>query len=120
MEPDFFIKGIINVFASSFWTSIKSIWPLIWAYVIGFLIIIIVGIILQIGMLRGTGRNTLSPWFNRLAGSIIYAFFFCIFLALGYWLLGTEVIDIMWFTIIGVLSFMTTWLFLRIIGFWFY
>jgi hypothetical protein len=89
-------------------------------YVIGFLAFIVVGVILQVIMLRSGGNTKLPAWFNRLVGSLTYSLFFLIFLGISYIIFGTQVVDKIWFTIFGLLAFPTTGLFLCIIGFWRY
>jgi hypothetical protein len=91
-----------------------------WPYVVGFFIFVIAGVILQIIMLRSGGHSKLPAFFNRLVGSLIYSIFFLIQLSISYWIFGTRVVDEIWFTLFGIISFPITGFFLRAIGFWYY
>lgn len=91
-----------------------------WLYFFGFFAVVIAGIVLQIIMLRSGGQCKLPAFFNRIVGSLTYLTFFLIFLLIGYWIFGTRVIDDIWFSIFGILSFPATGFFLRAIGFWYY
>jgi hypothetical protein len=71
-------------------------------------------------MLRSGKRNKLSPWFNRMVGSLTYSLFFALFIVIFYLILGNQVIDEIWFALFGAISFPLTGWFLRWIGFWYY
>jgi len=116
-----FLDGVIKSTLAILWGMFKTIWPSIKYYVIGFAIYIVGGVLLQIIMLKGSGnRHKLSAHFNKIVGALTYAIFFILYLFIAYKIWGPQVIDDVWFTLIGVLSFISTWLFLRLIGFWYY
>lgn len=91
-----------------------------WPYMVGFFVIVMAGVVLQIIMLKSGTHNKLSGSFNRLIGSLTWSAFFLMYLSVGYWIFGTQVIDKLWFTLFGSLSFPSTWLILKAIGFWYY
>lgn len=114
------LDQIIRLTVSQIHSFIKEQLITYWPYVIGLVVFMIAGVILQILMLRGGGHSKLSPGFNRLVGSLTYSMFFLIMLLISYWIFGTRVIDEVWFTLFGILSFPATGFFLRAIGFWYY
>jgi hypothetical protein len=107
---------------SGLWPAFKQhIWPVFSPYIVGLGIFVIGGIILQILMMKTGGRtNRLSPAFNSMVGSLAYGAFFGLYLFVAYWIWGTQVIDDVWFAIIGIISFPSAGFFLRAIGFWYY
>lgn len=114
------LDQIIRLIVFQLYSTVKEQLITYWPYAIGFVVFIIAGIILQIIMLRGGGHSKLSPGFNRLVGGLIYSIFFLIMLLISFWIFGTRVIDEVWFTLFGILSFPATGFFLRAIGFWYY
>jgi len=110
----------IRSFISDFWVAIKDLLVIYWPYIVGFLVFVIAGIVIQILMLRSGHRNKLSAGFNSLVGSLTYSLFFLIQFLICYWIFGSQVIDDIWFTTFGAISFPATWAFLNAIGFWYY
>lgn len=110
----------IRAAIADLWYIFKQIFIIYWPYIVGFVVIVISGIILQIIMLRSGSRNKLSSGFNSMVGSLIYALFCLFYFAIFYWIFGPQVIDEIWFTAFGGISFLSTWLFLKGIGFWYY
>jgi len=110
----------IRAAAHGAWNGIKLWWPLLWPYAIGFSVFVIAGMILQTLMLRSGGRSRLSPDFNRMVGSLFYGIFFVLQLIIAYLIWGPQVIDEIWFAAFGAISVPLTWIFLRVIGFWYY
>ncbi len=99
---------------------VKTLWLTYWPYIIGFFVFVIAGVVIQILMLRSGHRNKLSAGFNSLVGSLTYSLFFLIQLLICYLIFGAQVIDDIWFTTFGAISFPATWAFLNAIGFWYY
>jgi hypothetical protein len=127
MGPEF-VQNLIHQMQEQIASTVVSllrsitalIWSHFWPYIIGFFIVILAGVILQILMLKGGGNARLSPGFNRLLGSITYLFFLALVALIAYLIWGSEVIDETWFVVFGVIAFPLTGLFLRLIGFWYY
>ena len=113
---DQFIRTVI----SDFWSLAKQMFFMYWLYIVGFLIIVIAGVILQIFMLKSGGHSKLSAGFNSLVGSLTYSIFFLIYFGICYWIFGTQVVDDVWFAVFGTMSFPSTGFFLKSIGFWYY
>lgn len=109
-----------RLLASVFISIAKQISLTYWPWIAGFLTLVFAGVIVQIIMLRGGGHSKLSPWFNRLAGSVFYGIFFSLELAISYFIWGYGVFDEIWFAVFGLISFPVTKLFLLKIGFWYY
>ena len=114
------LDQMIRIVVSDIWSLSKQLFLAHWPYVIGFLVIIIAGVILQIMMLKSGGHSKLSAGFNSLVGSLTYSIFFLIYFLICYLIFGTQVVDDIWFALFGTLSFPSTWLFLKSIGFWYY
>jgi hypothetical protein len=118
------LQSILDQFARTavldFWFLVKQIFLVYWPYIIGFLVIVVAGVILQIFMLRSGGRSKLSAGFNSMVGSLTYSLFFLIYFGVCYWIFGTQVVDDIWFAVIGTISFPSAGCFLRAIGFWHY
>ncbi len=110
----------IRTLVSDLWSLAKQMFFIYWPYIIGFLIFVIAGVILQIFMLKSGGHSKLSAGFNSMVGSLTYSLFFLIYFGICYWIFGTQVVDDIWFTVIGAISFPSTGFFLRAIGFWYY
>jgi len=111
---------IIKSIVSQSYSFAKEQFIIHWPYIIGFFVFIIAGVILQIIMLRSGGDSKLPAFFNRLVGSFTYSIFFLIQLSISYWVFGAQVIDDVWFTLFGIISFPVTGFFLCAIGFWYY
>lgn len=112
-----------NIISSTFSQLRPMLGDLFLAHWLGICIffgVIIVGVILQIAMLRSGGHSKLSAGFNSLVGSITYSIFFLIYFGVGYLIFGVRAIDEIWLTVFGLLAFPSTGFFLRIIGFWYY
>jgi hypothetical protein len=120
LSPQSLLEQMIHSMISGLWYIAKHIFTLYWPYIIGFFVIVVAGIILQIIMLKSGSRSKLSSGFNSMVGSFIYSIFFLIYFLISYWIFGTQVVDEIWFTVFGSLSFPSTWYFLRGIGFWYY
>jgi hypothetical protein len=120
MDSKTLLDQIIHNTILNLWSIIKTSWPSLWPYVLGFALFIVGGIILQILLLRSGRRNKLSPAFNSLVGSVIWTIIFLLLLGAGYLIWGSQVIDEIWFAIFSTLAFGLTWLFLVAIGFWYY
>ncbi|MFA6077338.1 MAG: hypothetical protein WC735_04680 [Candidatus Paceibacterota bacterium] len=114
------IDKMIRSVIIELWFFAKEQLLIYWPYVFGFFIFVVAGVVLQIIMLRSGGHSKLSAGFNRLVGSLTYFIFFLIFFSISYWVFGSQVVDSIWFAVFGALSFPTTGLFLRAIGFWYY
>ncbi len=124
MDANFNLQSILDQFirtaVSDFWSLAKQIFFMYWPYIIGFFVIVIAGVILQIFMLKSGGRSKLSAGFNSMVGSLTYSLFCLIYFSICYWIFGTQVVDDVWFAVIGAISFPSTGWFLRAIGFWYY
>lgn len=120
LSPQSLLEQMIHSMLSGLWSIVKHIFILYWPYIIGFFVIVVAGIILQIIMLKSGSRSKLSAGFNSMVGSFTYSIFFLIYFLLSYWIFGTQVVDEIWFTVFGALAFPSTWYFLRGIGFWYY
>lgn len=117
LTADAFIDGIIKSLVSTLWFWTKEYW----IYITIFVVLVIIGVIVQINMMKSGGhRNRLPPAFNRLVGSLTYWFIFWIQVVIAYWIFGNQVIDDLWFLIFGGVAFPVTKLFLVKIGFWYY
>ena len=66
-------------------------WTDFWPFIVGFFLVIIAGVILQILMLRCDKRNKLSANFNRLVGSL-YIVILVLITTIVYLIFGTRVI----------------------------
>ena len=109
-------KGLTMIWHDFFLPLLPSMWP----FLFGGFVVIVGGIILQIVMMRSCGhRNRLPSGFNALVGSLIRLLIFGILVYLAYLIWGVQVIDELWLTIIGIIAFTGTSLFLRGIGFWY-
>jgi hypothetical protein len=102
------------------WILIPVWWSAFWPYILGFAVVILVGMVWQIIMFRSGSRNGLSSGFNSMVGSLFFGISFLVLLGICYRVWGAKVIDEIWFGIIGAVSFSVTGLFLRTIGFWRY
>jgi len=124
MSESFNFKSIldqaIRIAIADLWFIFKQIFIIYWPYIVGFFVVIISGIILQIIMLRSGSRSKLSSGFNSMVGGLTYVLFCLFYFAISYWIFGSQVVDEIWFTAFGGISFLSTWLFLRAIGFWYY
>lgn len=109
-------KGFIN----GIWLGVKTMWVNWWPFIVVFFVVVIIGIVLQILMLRNSGHNKLSPGFNRLVGSLTYTIIFILIITIAYLIWGPKIIDEIWFVIFGAMAFLSTHIFLRLIGFWYY
>jgi len=99
--------------------AIKIIWLKFWPYIIIFILIVIAGVIIQIIRIKKDRIKKLSPGFNSLVGSLTYSLSFGLLFIITYFIIGTRVLDEIWFIIFGAISFPLTGWFLRKIGFWF-
>lgn len=124
MTESFSIQSLLDQFirtaVSDFWSLAKQMFFMYWPYIIGFFVIVIAGVILQIFILKSGGRSKLSAGFNSMVGSLTYSLFCLMYFSVCYWIFGTQVVDDVWFAVIGAISFPSTGLFLRAIGFWYY
>jgi hypothetical protein len=124
MSDSFDLQSILDQFirtaVSDFWSLAKQMFFIYWPYMIGFLVIVIAGVTLQIFMLKSGGHSKLSAGFNSLVGSLTYSVFFLIYFGICYWIFGTQVVDDIWFAVFGAMSFPSTGFFLKSIGFWYY
>jgi len=111
---------VVKSFISGIWIAVETMWVNWWPFIIGFIGVVVIGVILQIIMLRLSNYNKLSPRFNRLVGSLTYIIFFVSITAIAYLIFGTAVIDEIWFGIFGIIAFPLVKVFLRAIGFWYY
>lgn len=114
------LDQMIRMALSTLLLFAKQLLMTYWPYILAFFVIVIAGVILQIIMLKSGTHNKLSAGFNRLVGSLTWSALFLMYLSISYWIFGTQVIDKLWFTLFGSLSFLSTWLILRAIGFWYY
>ena len=87
-------------------------------YLLGLLILVIGGILVQVFMKRTNPNYSLSSGFNKMVGSLIYSIFSILITFIAYSVLGSQVIDTVWLGIIGAISFVLTGAFLRLTGFW--
>jgi len=110
----------IRIAIADLWFIFKEIFITHWPYIVGFIIIVISGVILQIIMLKSGSRSKLSSGFNSMVGSLAYTLFCLIYFAIAYLIFGSQVVDSIWLTVFGALAFPSTWYFLRGIGFWYY
>lgn len=104
--------------ASAFWQA----WLINQEFIIKFIILpVLVIIIAQIILLKvSKGRSKLPAEFNVIAGTVLYIIFFFLYFAIAYNIFGSQVVDDNWFDLFGILSYPTTWVFFRAIGFWYY
>lgn len=115
------LDQVIRNSVAQLWFDIRSVWPSVWPYVIGFSVFVIGGVILQIIMIhRGGPSNRLPPGFNRLVGSLTRLLIIGLLLFLGYLIFGPKVIDEVWFWLFGAIAFPLTGFLLRKVGFWYY
>ncbi len=113
---DIFIKSIVaNVLS-----FIKALWLAYWPYILILLFCLIIGMILQIIWFRIGSDKKMPSWFNVLAGSIFYWFFFYLVVATLYFIFGTQVIDGIVFVAISYPIYLFNKIFLKWIGFWRY
>jgi hypothetical protein len=120
MTANDMIDQIVRGTTAKLWSDIKTYWPSLWPYVIGFAIFIIGGMILQILMLHGGRYNKLSPAFNSMVGSLVWMLFSGLLIGISYLIFGPQVIDELWFGVFGAVAFVLTRGFLVAIGFWYY
>lgn len=111
------LDQMIRTLVSDLWSLARQMFLMHWPYIIGFLVFVIAGVVLQIFMLKSGGRSKLSAGFNSMVGSLTYSLFFLIYFGVCYWIFGTQVVDDIWFAVIGTISFPSTGFFLRAIGF---
>jgi uncharacterized membrane protein len=120
METQDFLNQIIQNTIANLWLMVKTNWPSLWPYVMGFAVFILGGIILQIIMLRSGSHNKFSAGFNSMVGSLVWLIFFVVLLGLAYLGFGSQVIDEIWFGLLSLIAFILAGTFLRLIGFWYY
>lgn len=113
---DQFIKSIV----ASFWSFIKAIWPIYWPYIVGFFVIIIIGMLIQIFLFRSGSNKKMPRAFNQLVGHLFYCFFFYLVVTVLYFIFGAQVIDGVLFACIAYPVYRLNKIFLIWIGFWRY
>ena len=120
MKAEDLLDQIIQNTIINMWQMIKTHWPSLWPYVVGFAVFILGGMVLQIIILRSGSRNKLSAGFNSMVGSLFWLIFFVLLLGIAYLSFGSQVIDEIWFGLLSLIAFILAGTFLRLIGFWYY
>ncbi|MEN9560821.1 MAG: hypothetical protein RIQ56_94 [Candidatus Parcubacteria bacterium] len=117
--PADFLDYLIWHTLSVYWGWFKMFFPIIWPWLLVFVLVVFGGVALQILMIRSGGpQNRLPSGFNSFVGSLTYWFIFGLIFAIEYYFWGSQVVDENVFALNGVMSFPLTWLFLHVIGFW--
>ena len=111
MEPNSFVEMIIEKTIEQFSSVVWSIFYPLRFYILGLLILIIGGILLQISGRRQSSR------FNRAVGSLAYTLFSVAIFYISYLIWGVQVIDEIWLAVVGVISFVLTGAFLGLSAF---
>jgi len=108
---------------NSFLNGVYGQWLIIWAHWYPVIIIvsslIIIGVVIQIIMIREGGPNNRLPsWFNSLVGHLLYVVIFFSSWLISFKIWGPNVIDEIWRVVFSGLAVSLTWLILHAIGFW--
>src|SRR3989338_3833369 len=107
--------------AAFFWTVIKTLWSSYWPFILIFLTCwVIWELITRNGGFHYNSENGFSPTFNRVAGSGLY-----LLLQGGAYVIVSKFFinkdyHHIWSYLIHILVFLSTGLFLNLVGFWKY
>ena len=127
-SPEFVSQILKMVLASTvqsgariFWTIIKTMWSSYWLYILIFLIGWVPWeLITRNGGFHYNSENGFSPTFNRVVGSGVYLLFQGGVYAVINKIFGNEAYSHIWPYSIHLIVFLSTGLFLNLVGFWKY
>lgn len=111
--------AVIDYYLDMFFiVAVTAIWSNFGTIIVGALVLDI--LFIAFGLIIGS-PNRMPPLVNRYVGKVTYLLFATIIFFIFYSVLGSMVIDWIWFLISGALSRPITKVFLRdILGFWDY